>query len=64
VDGSRDSILKFPHMPGPEIAVPAGTTLRDIDGRPISTINVAETPLHLAQAHLQHLPPAWGRAPS
>ncbi len=57
-NSSRDQVLKFPHLPGFEITVPAGTTFKDIDGHVPSSllVHVVETPLHLAQMHLQHHP--------
>ncbi len=56
VDPTRDTVLRFPNLPGLEIAVPAGTTFRDLDGNPTTTLYAVETPLAQAQAHLQHLP--------
>ncbi len=51
VDATRQRTYTFPHLPGFEITVPAGTTLTDIDGRRTTTINVAQIPLDRPHLH-------------
>ncbi len=53
-EAPQDRTYKFAHIPGLEITVPAGTTFKDIDGQPTTTINAARIPL--SRPHLHDLP--------
>ncbi len=53
-EAPQERTYKFAHIPGLEITVPAGTTFKDIDGNPTTTINAARIPL--SRPHLHDFP--------
>jgi RHS repeat-associated protein len=48
IDPTRDTIITSPSIPGLEVIIPAGTTIRMPDGTPVSAVSVTAVPMDRA----------------